>query len=150
MIRRPPRSTLFPYTTLFRSSLTQDSKWDDESYKFRLKLKSKGYYAVNHIYHEPYIPLDYSDDPSSYLESIIAAGDPNWTDYAFRISAEPVDNYGFGLVFRYRDINNYYRVMIIRDPKAGGPVVYLDKKENGQLTNIAKTNASTYFYGDYN
>src|SRR2546425_8831834 len=24
MIRRPPRSTLFPYTTLFRSSLTQD------------------------------------------------------------------------------------------------------------------------------
>src|SRR3712207_6988057 len=23
MIRRPPRSTLFPYTTLFRSSLTQ-------------------------------------------------------------------------------------------------------------------------------
>src|SRR3712207_8886595 len=24
MIRRPPRSTLFPYTTLFRSPLTQD------------------------------------------------------------------------------------------------------------------------------
>src|SRR5436309_12492795 len=30
MIRRPPRSTLFPYTTLFRSSqhvLTQREKW---------------------------------------------------------------------------------------------------------------------------
>src|SRR6202521_2607531 len=27
MIRRPPRSTLFPYTTLFRS---QDPKWDEE------------------------------------------------------------------------------------------------------------------------
>ena len=25
MIRRPPRSTLFPYTTLFRSSQTYDS-----------------------------------------------------------------------------------------------------------------------------
>src|SRR2546422_6645744 len=25
MIRRPPRSTLFPYPTLFRSSLTQDA-----------------------------------------------------------------------------------------------------------------------------
>src|SRR5688572_33412165 len=25
MIRRPPRSTLFPYTTLFRSELTQDA-----------------------------------------------------------------------------------------------------------------------------
>src|SRR3712207_7798540 len=26
MIRRPPRSTLFPYTTLFRSSLTKSRK----------------------------------------------------------------------------------------------------------------------------
>src|SRR5258708_1170199 len=28
MIRRPPRSTLFPYTTLFRSKLTGDARWD--------------------------------------------------------------------------------------------------------------------------
>src|SRR3712207_7282761 len=27
MIRRPPRSTLFPYTTLFRSAHTQSWKW---------------------------------------------------------------------------------------------------------------------------
>src|SRR2546425_8339704 len=27
MIRRPPRSTLFPYTTLFRSCYGDDSKW---------------------------------------------------------------------------------------------------------------------------
>src|SRR2546422_8619176 len=27
MIRRPPRSTLFPYTTLFRSHLTDDQGW---------------------------------------------------------------------------------------------------------------------------
>src|SRR2546430_9688234 len=27
MIRRPPRSTLFPYTTLFRSSPTRRSLW---------------------------------------------------------------------------------------------------------------------------
>src|SRR5436189_4804830 len=26
MIRRPPRSTLFPYTTLFRSALAQDAR----------------------------------------------------------------------------------------------------------------------------
>src|SRR2546427_7394258 len=29
MIRRPPRSTLFPYTTLFRSRL-EDYSWSDE------------------------------------------------------------------------------------------------------------------------
>src|SRR3990172_10160323 len=28
MIRRPPRSTLFPYTTLFRSDLKLISQWD--------------------------------------------------------------------------------------------------------------------------
>src|SRR3712207_8584198 len=28
MIRRPPRSTLFPYTTLFRSRLMQREPWD--------------------------------------------------------------------------------------------------------------------------
>src|SRR3712207_8738632 len=27
MIRRPPRSTLFPYTTLFRSEVTQGARW---------------------------------------------------------------------------------------------------------------------------
>src|SRR5687767_15397971 len=27
MIRRPPRSTLFPYTTLFRSGRARDSRW---------------------------------------------------------------------------------------------------------------------------
>src|SRR5687768_18281570 len=27
MIRRPPRSTLFPYTTLFRSSINDEDDW---------------------------------------------------------------------------------------------------------------------------
>src|SRR5256885_9727206 len=33
MIRRPPRSTLFPYTTLFRSPLTRDERWGATSGK---------------------------------------------------------------------------------------------------------------------
>src|SRR2546430_11544146 len=31
MIRRPPRSTLFPYTTLFRSVLDRNRRQDDSS-----------------------------------------------------------------------------------------------------------------------
>src|SRR2546427_8779475 len=35
MIRRPPRSTLFPYTTLFRSQADQQhAKFDDEKSEF--------------------------------------------------------------------------------------------------------------------
>src|SRR5260370_37504765 len=32
MIRRPPRSTLFPYTTLFRSALPEESRMSDLAY----------------------------------------------------------------------------------------------------------------------
>src|SRR5438034_10763122 len=35
MIRRPPRSTLFPYTTLFRSSVAQGENGSDESARDR-------------------------------------------------------------------------------------------------------------------
>src|SRR5688572_31407701 len=31
MLRRPPRSTLFPYTTLFRSLVQDDRRWVDSS-----------------------------------------------------------------------------------------------------------------------
>src|SRR2546429_5336168 len=32
MIRRPPRSTLFPYTTLFRSPLGRQDRWEVEPF----------------------------------------------------------------------------------------------------------------------
>src|SRR3712207_8040065 len=32
MIRRPPRSTLFPYTTLFRSVMLMHASWDQHTY----------------------------------------------------------------------------------------------------------------------
>src|SRR2546425_5772292 len=35
MIRRPPRSTLFPYTTLFRSSCPREIQPDKERWRFR-------------------------------------------------------------------------------------------------------------------
>src|SRR2546429_9675716 len=37
MIRRPPRSTLFPYTTLFRSLLVEE--WRNERGEFRPELR---------------------------------------------------------------------------------------------------------------
>src|SRR2546430_5652797 len=36
MIRRPPRSTLFPYTTLFRSERFKEWVWQDDSRRERL------------------------------------------------------------------------------------------------------------------
>src|SRR3712207_8600998 len=46
MIRRPPRSTLFPYTTLFRSNLPVDSiisaRDADSIYKVPLYFRAEG------------------------------------------------------------------------------------------------------------
>src|SRR3954449_7281276 len=40
MIRRPPRSTLFPYTTLFRSSpVTLSSRLPSSAYEMRVSLE---------------------------------------------------------------------------------------------------------------
>src|SRR2546427_7869401 len=35
MIRRPPRSTLFPYTTLFRSAMLHSFRWAETEKAFR-------------------------------------------------------------------------------------------------------------------
>src|SRR5256885_8625003 len=49
MIRRPPRSTLFPYTTLFRSRRT-DSR--DNALSFRA-VRLVGYDVAQAFFHEP-------------------------------------------------------------------------------------------------
>src|SRR2546430_8331078 len=48
MIRRPPRSTLFPYTTLFRSALTgedADLAWADDSAGWE-RVRKRGFEAL--------------------------------------------------------------------------------------------------------
>src|SRR3712207_7652898 len=64
MIRRPPRSTLFPYTTLFRSE-------DEDEYKFRRglaeKLGAKGWLFP--IYPKKYGGADLPGDHQMVLET---------------------------------------------------------------------------------
>ena len=47
MIRRPPRSTLFPYTTLFRSLYGKNFKTDEEVAKFYESVREKRYPIKN-------------------------------------------------------------------------------------------------------
>src|SRR3712207_7117603 len=46
MIRRPPRSTLFPYTTLFRSGLVQDQEVHAAKTPDRLLRAGQGFDAA--------------------------------------------------------------------------------------------------------
>src|SRR2546425_4992917 len=62
MIRRPPRSTLFPYTTLFRSRLGQDSKQRVDACFDRPLAKELGAKSVNRV--------DRSEEHTSELQSL--------------------------------------------------------------------------------
>src|SRR5256885_12877992 len=62
MIRRPPRSTLFPYTTLFRSQIERIRGLDDQIEGIRLLAGSE----VNVL---PDGSLDYEDDLLAELRS---------------------------------------------------------------------------------
>src|SRR5690348_17469145 len=42
MIRRPPRSTLFPYTTLFRSAVDSDLDWGQDMKRLSARLREVG------------------------------------------------------------------------------------------------------------
>ena len=46
MIRRPPRSTLFPYTTLFRSDLREKAAWQKENVAGDLKKMKKDTHKI--------------------------------------------------------------------------------------------------------
>ena len=50
MIRRPPRATLFPYTTLFRSTLEERLQWGKRNRRFR-HPPSRGRPRTWHGYH---------------------------------------------------------------------------------------------------
>src|SRR5258707_8060948 len=64
MIRRPPRSTLFPYTTLFRSQMRSDPKTTDRAHQTHDMLAD--FLAV---YDELNDNVDRSEEHTSELQS---------------------------------------------------------------------------------
>src|SRR5436853_664794 len=72
MIRRPPRSTLFPYTTLFRSGGLFHPRWADAPGSGLIRID--GYAAVDREYsppcHQPYPNHQRSEEHTSELQSL--------------------------------------------------------------------------------
>src|SRR5256885_10936328 len=70
MIRRPPRSTLFPYTTLFRSDQTFTVTFVDGTYFFQCDPHSnqmRGQFTVGSVTTPP--PTTRSEEHTSELQS---------------------------------------------------------------------------------
>src|SRR5258706_9109079 len=65
MIRRPPRSTLFPYTTLFRSDYKQSVAQEDSA-KAGVQLGRSGFYPTLNVSGS----LGRSEEHTSELQSL--------------------------------------------------------------------------------
>jgi hypothetical protein len=68
--------------------------------------------------------------------TFLVAGDESWRDYTLSLRARPEDDDGFGVVFRFRDPEHFYRLLFIEDGRNGGPIARLDKREGADYTEI--------------
>ncbi|HEY9720598.1 MAG TPA: family 16 glycoside hydrolase [Oscillatoriaceae cyanobacterium] len=58
-------------------------------------------------------------------------GGKDWKNYAFKVTINPTDDDGVGVLFRYQDENNYYRLLNVQDSGNQGPFTRLQVKQNG-------------------
>src|SRR2546425_7781066 len=80
MIRRPPRSTLFPYTTLFRSGVkialagagtsTYQYAQQDGSYSFSCVVNGSYSLTLSSPINYAFSPVDRSEEHTSELQSL--------------------------------------------------------------------------------
>jgi hypothetical protein len=68
--------------------------------------------------------------------TFLVAGDTRWKDYTLMVRAKPADNDGFGVLFRFRDPEHFYRLLLIEDGMNGGPFTRLDKRNGPDYTEI--------------
>ena len=68
--------------------------------------------------------------------TFLVAGDTNWRDYTLTVQAEPRDDDGFGVAFRFADSEHFYRLLFIEDGFNGGPITRLDKRNGPDYTEL--------------
>ncbi len=68
--------------------------------------------------------------------TFLVTGDTDWQDYALSLKAKPEDDDGFGVVFRFKDSEHFYRLFFIEGGINGGPIARLDKREGAEYTEL--------------
>src|SRR3712207_3712350 len=75
MIRRPPRSTLFPYTTLFRSNVFLMEKEDVSNFVGENKRTNKGLLGEKKLVGSMVLPNFYMEMKHQQLQGLLKAKD---------------------------------------------------------------------------
>ncbi len=79
------------------------------------------------------------NDHIDFSAPTLVAGDENWTDYLYTARIIPSDNDGHGVVFRFKDPDNFYRIALSSQGDGGGRPwqgVSVQKKVNGVWSEI--------------
>ncbi|MDE2834974.1 MAG: metallophosphoesterase [Bacteroidota bacterium] len=94
-----------------------------------------------------------------HLGTHVATGDKNWADYSFNAIVRSSDNDGVGLIFRYQDERNYYRILLMNDAAWSGldssgtpvntPLQRLQKFVDGEPIILAENKVSQAYPSDY-
>lgn len=71
-----------------------------------------------------------------WFGTYLVAGDAGWKDYTLSLKAKPIDDDGFGVVFRYQDSQHFYRLLFLQDGLSGGPITRLDRREGADYTEL--------------
>ena len=65
------------------------------------------------------------DAPAEFIYHLgthVSAGSTTWQDYSLNAVLRSSDNDGIGLLFRYQDARNYYRILLMNDANNSGSV----------------------------
>lgn len=86
-----------------------------------------------------------SDDEYAYFEgsrAITRLGP--WNDYRLLVDITPTDDDGVGVIFRYQDGDNYYRLLSVKDAGNHGPFTRLELKRNGSFKTLAEVSRTLH------
>jgi len=85
-----------------------------------------------HVY-EGYLVHTSNIGGAERLGSHIVAGDAGWRDYTVRSEFVSTDDDYIGILFRYRDPDNYYRFYV----SGQNGIIFLEKRVNGEIVELA-------------
>jgi len=85
------------------------------------------------------------DPPAEFIYHMgthASAGDQDWTDYTLNAILRSTDNDGIGIIVRYQDPRNYYRILLMNDAGNSGsvrsPIQRIQKIVNGEPTTLVQ------------
>jgi len=102
---------------------------------------------------------DEARETKYHLGTKVVLGSYDWSNYTLNAIASSTDNDGLGLIARYQDERNYYRLLLMNDPnwsgidsngvKIGQPIQRLQKFVDGEPITLVENRVNAAYPGTW-